>query len=190
MFHGATISLAEAAALSSVKKVVRMGHVKRIGVDAVELAEGSIPATARTVHVDCSACAVTKRPPVKMFDGDRITLQMVRIFQPTFSASLIAWVDLHHETEKAKNRLCQAVPLPDKATDWIKVNAATMLNQFNWSQDKPLRDWMTENRLDGFSKTARSVDPEDQAKIALLLRMRDAAKPAMANAMKLMAMAG
>ncbi|MEL7463985.1 MAG: NAD(P)/FAD-dependent oxidoreductase, partial [Pseudomonadota bacterium] len=69
-------------------------------------------------------------------------------------------------------------------------NVATMMNQFNWSQDKALRSWMTENRLDGFSKMARSVDPEDAEKVAILMKMRDAAKPAMMNGMKLLAMAG
>ena len=190
MFHGATISKAEADQLRRVDQVIRMGHVRRIGVKEIELAGGAIPATTGTVHVDCSACAVTKRPTVKVFDGDRITLQMIRIFQPTFSASLIAWLDVHKDDEKQKNRLASPSPLPDKATDWLKVNVATMMNQFAWSQDKPLRNWMTENRLDGFSKTARTVDPEDAEKIDLLMRMRDAAQPAMANAMKLMAMAG
>ncbi|MEL7465711.1 MAG: NAD(P)/FAD-dependent oxidoreductase, partial [Pseudomonadota bacterium] len=139
MFHGATISEDEAAQLRRVKNVIRMGYVQRIGVDEVVLDQGTIPATAGTVHVDCSACAVTKRPTVKVFDGDRITLQMIRIFQPTFSASLIAWLDVHYDDEKAKNRLSSPAPLPDKATDWIKVNVATMMNQFNWSQDKALR---------------------------------------------------
>ncbi|MEL6792029.1 MAG: NAD(P)/FAD-dependent oxidoreductase [Pseudomonadota bacterium] len=179
MFHGATISEDEAAELRRVKNVIRMGYVQRVGVDEVVLDQGTIQATAKTVHVDCSACAVTKRPTVKVFDGDRITLQMIRIFQPTFSASLIAWLDVHYDDEKAKNRLSSPAPLPDKATDWIKVNVATMMNQFNWSQDKALRTWMTSNRLDGFSKVARSVDPEDAEKMAILMKMRDAAKPAM-----------
>lgn len=187
MFHGATISPAEAAALSSVRDVVRRGHVRRVGRETLELTEGDIATPPGMLHIDCSACAVTKRPPAKVFDGDRITLQMVRIFQPTFSASLIAYIDLHEDGERAKNRLCQAVPLPDRATDWLKVNAATMLNQFNWSQNKALRAWMTENRLDGFSATARAVDPDDAGKMAVLARMRDAAKPAMANAMRLLA---
>lgn len=187
MFRGATVSPAEANALRRVTNVIRMGHVTRISPDAVDLTGGTIPATPRTLHIDCSACAVTLRPPVPVFDGDRITLQMLRFPQPCFSAALIAHIELNYETQKQKNRLAQVVPMPAEYPDWIRSQAVMMLNQYNWTQDKALRAWITENRLDGFSRFARAVDQEDTEKIAILTRMRDAAQPAMANLMRMMA---
>ena len=47
------------------------------------------------------------------------------------------------------------VPLPDRDTDWLRGLAATMRNQLTWGGDKPLREWMTKNRLDGFSQLVR-----------------------------------
>ncbi len=186
MFHGATISQAEIAELQRVKNVVRLGHVHEIQKDQIILADGTIPTTPETIHIDCSARAVELRDPVPVFQGDLITLQTVRLVQPVFSAALIAHVDVAYETEKEKNRLTAVVPLPNDHTDWLKANAAGMMNQFTWGQDKALRAWMTENRLDGFSKMVREVDKEDEAKMAILLRMKTAAQPAMQNMFKLL----
>ncbi len=71
------------------------------------------------------------------------------------------------------------MPLPNTDTDWIIVTAGLMLNQFQWSQDKELRNWIASSRLDGFSKMVQSVDPEDAEKMAILMRMRDSAMPAL-----------
>ena len=53
------------------------------------------------------------------------------------------------------------------------MTLAAMMNQFNWSQDKPLRQWVQGNRLDGFSKLTNNVDPEDKEKMDILIRIRD-----------------
>ena len=186
MFHGATISQAEIAELARVKNVVRMGHVQEIQKSQIILKDGMIPTTPDTIHIDCSARAVELRNPVPVFQGDLITLQTVRLVQPAFSAALIAHVEAAYETEKEKNRLTAVVPLPNNHTDWIKANAASMMNQFTWGQDKALRAWMTDNRLDGFSKMVREVDKDDEAKMAILTRMKEAAQPAMQNMFRLL----
>jgi len=64
--------------------------------------------------------------------------------------------------------------------------AATMLNQLNWSSDKPLRQWMTANRLDGFSKLVRSVDKNDPIKMEILQRMKSNGLPAMMKLQQLL----
>jgi hypothetical protein len=58
------------------------------------------------------------------------------------------------------------------------MTLAMMMNQFNWSQDKPLRDWTRENRLDGFTKLISSVDKDDPQKMKIMLRIKDNAMPA------------
>lgn len=186
MFHGATISRAEIAELARVKNVIRMGHVTEIQKNQIILKDGTIPTTPEAIHIDCSARAVELRDPVPVFQDDLITLQTVRLVQPAFSAAIIAHVEAAYETEKEKNRLTAVVPLPNNHTDWLKANAAAMMNQFTWGQDKALRAWMTENRLDGFSKMVREVDQTDEAKMAILMRMKTAAQPAMQNMFKLL----
>lgn len=185
MYHGATVSKAEIEELRRIRSVVRMGRVERIGLSRIDLVEGAVPTTPGTLHIDCSASAVELRPIVPVFRGDRITVQTVRTIQPVFSAALIAHVEAAYGDDREKNRLCQVVPIPNHAEDWARVTAALMMNQYNWSRDEALRGWLEANRLDGFSGMVRAVDPGDEEKTAVLGRLRAAAKPAMANLMRL-----
>ena len=66
--------------------------------------------------------------------------------------------------------------------------AASMWNQYQWGQDKVLRQWIRDSRLDGFGKLMTGVDPDDHAKQAVLTRLREAAPAAVANLQKFAAM--
>lgn len=188
MFHGATISQLELKELRKIKNIIRIGRVQRIERDQIILKEGTIPTSPEIIHVDCSASAIPvtiKSKPI--FKGNVITPQTVRSYQPVFSAAVIAYVEAHYETEKEKNKLCGIVPLPNHDIDWLKMTAAMMQNQFNWSQDKPLRRWMRENRLDGFGKMIKEVDRTNETHMAILNRLRDNMLPAMMNLQKFIA---
>ena len=172
MFHGATISRAEVEELRRVKNIVRMGRVQKITETEIVLDEGTLPTNANIVHVDCSARAVDNEEIVPVFQGDLIVPQMVRSYQPVFSAALIAHVEAAYEGDSEKNRLCGVVPLPNHDTDYIKFTSAFMMNQYNWGQDKELSKWLLGNRLDGFSDMVAGVDREDAEKVAVLKRIR------------------
>ncbi|MEM7438269.1 MAG: NAD(P)/FAD-dependent oxidoreductase [Pseudomonadota bacterium] len=178
MFHGATISQAELAALREIKNVVRMGRVKSLGATEIVLDGGTVPTTPGTLHVDCSASAITNEEIKPIFADDLITPQMVRSYQPIFSAAFIAHIEATRADDAEKNRLCGVVPLPNHDTDFIRFTSAFMLNQYNWSQEEDLRQWLLENRLDGFSKLVSQVTPEDTAKKAILKRIKEASFPA------------
>ncbi len=184
MFHGATISRMELEQIRRVKNIVRLGRVKRIAVDEISLDEGQIKTTPNTLHVDCSACAISNVETKPIFQGDLITLQMVRSYQPVFSAAAIAHIEATRDGDDEKNRLCGVVPLPNHDTDYIRFTAAFMMNQYNWSQDSEMREWLLGNRLDAFSKVVANVDKEDDEKVAILKRVR---KNAPMAAMKLQA---
>ncbi len=186
MFHAATISQAELAALRQIKGIVRKGRVQSIGVNEIVLDEGTIPTSANTVHVDCSASAINNLEMKPIFQGDLITPQTVRSHQPVFSAAMIAHIEATKDTEDEKNALCTVVPLPNHDTDWIRMMMPFMMNQYNWSRDPELRDWLRENRLDGFSAMVRSVSKDDAEKQAILERMKAASMPAMAKLTQLM----
>ena len=181
MFHAATISKSEIAQLQRIKSIVRMGQVSAIESDRIILSKGEIPTTTGHVHVDCSASlerSFGHKKPSPIFDGDCITPQMIRAYQPAFSASMAAYVEVNYDTDAEKNRLCSLVPLPDNDVDFIPMTLAMMMNQFNWSQDKPLRHWIRENRLDGFTKLISSVDKDDPQKMKIMERIKDNAMPA------------
>lgn len=190
MFHAATISQPELEQLRRIKNIVRMGRVTALEADRIEMEEGTLETGPTHLHIDCSASlarTMVRMSPTKVFDGDVITPQTVRSFMPVFSGSMIAHVETHYGDEDEKNRLCAVVPLPNAAEDFVPMTLAAMMNQFNWSQDKELRQWVRANRLDGFTKLTQGVDADDEEKIAILTRMRDNAPKAVGKLMELAA---
>lgn len=189
MFHGATISQAELTALRQLKNVVRLGHVTKIEPDLITLKQGTVPTTPGTVHIDCSASALkADLTPTLIFKDNVITPQMVRSYQPIFSASLIAHVEATYPDDNAaKNNMCGVVPLPNADIDYMRMTAAFMMNQYKWSQDPEIRNWLLTNRLDGFSKMVSEVGEDETEKLAILKRLRKNAMPAMAKLQQFLA---
>jgi hypothetical protein len=179
MFHGATVSQLELEKLRKIKNVVRLGRVQHIGLEEIKLDKGNITTSKNHIHVDCSATAITEHEMRPIFEKGLITPQTVRSYQPVFSASVIAFVEAHYEDDTAKNNLCQVVLLPNHDTDWIRMLSAQLGNQFTWSQDKKLRNWLVNNRLNGFGSLVKNVDKKDEMKMGLLKRMRNASMPAL-----------
>jgi hypothetical protein len=188
MFHGATISELELAELRRIKNIIRMGRVSAIESDKIVLDKGEIPTGPGFVHVDCSASAITNDVIIPVFQGDLITPQTVRSYQPVFSAAFIAHIEATYDAddEVNKNNICGVVPLPNHDTDYIRFTAGFMMNQYNWSRDPKIREWLLANRLDGFSKMVAEIDPNDMEKKAILKRLRDSSMPAMAKLQQFM----
>jgi hypothetical protein len=203
MFHYATISKAEVESLRRITNVIRKGRVQAVEANALVMDGGRVELPPHTLCIDCTASAVEKRPapPQPVFEGNKILLQMVRIPMPSFSAALIAYVEAHYGNEAGdsdvreggspgdakKNHLCGAVPFPDSLTGYVASTFGNMRNQFVWSQDKTLRTWIRESRLDGFAKVVDAVPRDDAAKQAVLQRLKANAMAAMGNMPKLMA---
>ncbi len=184
MYHAAVVSRPELEQLRRIHDVVRLGRVSRIEPTRIVLEHGEVPAGGDWLYVDCSASAAQLRPPVPVFDGDTITPQFVRPFQPTFSAAMIAYVEAHYDSDAVRNEICGVVPLPDDPASWLTMQATSMLNQLRWSSERELRRWIAASRLDGFTAVSRSVDPhdpDDGDKVAVLQRLRAAAVAAGAN---------
>ncbi|WP_339767963.1 NAD(P)/FAD-dependent oxidoreductase [uncultured Paraglaciecola sp.] len=179
MFHGATISKMELAQLQRIKNMVRMGRVTHVGHDNIQLEQGEIKTSPEHIHVDCSASAITNLTVKPIFAGNVITPQTVRSYQPAFSSAFIAHIEAAYSDEKTKNHICGVVPLPNDVMDWLRITVAFMRNQHIWSQDKELKKWLLNNRLDGFSQLVRSVDKTDMEKMMILNRLRENAMPAM-----------
>ncbi|MEM8749038.1 MAG: NAD(P)/FAD-dependent oxidoreductase [Pseudomonadota bacterium] len=184
MFHAATVSPLEIEQLRRIKNVVRMGRVTSLGKDKITLTDGAVPTTRNTIHIDCTASAVSNGAIKPVFEEGLITPQTIRSYQPVFSSALIAHIELTRDTDDEKNALSGVVPLPDRDTDWIRMMVPFMMNQFLWSQDKDLRAWLETNRLDGFTRMVRAVADDDAPKKAIMKRMRNNSMGAMANMRK------
>ena len=189
MFHYATMSAGEIEVLRSIKNVIRKGHVLALDANTLTLAQGSMPLPAGTVCIDCTASAVQQRPVLPIFQGNKLVLQLVRIPLATFSAALVAYVEAHYDDDAHKNMLCATVPFPDSVDGYPRSTMASMMNQFHWGQDKALRTWILNSRLDGFGKVIAGVDPLDLEKLAILNKFKTCAKAAIANMPNLMGLA-
>ena len=187
MFHGATISQMELEELRKIKNVIRKGRVQAIEKDQIHFENESIPTSENNIHVDCSASAISNLDTKPIFEGDVITPQTVRSYQPVFSAAFIAHVEATYEGIEKKNQLCQVVPLPNHDTDWIRMMKVFLMNQFNWSQDKELRQWLRANRLDGYSQLViQAVKNNDEEKLAIMNKMKTFMMPAAVKIQQLM----
>jgi NAD(P)-binding Rossmann-like domain len=187
MFHLATVTPGEVELLRRIGHVIRKGRVQAIEADHLLLDAGREPMPADALYIDCTASAVEPRAPQPIFQGDKLLLQLVRLPQPAFSAALVAYVEAHYGSDEEKNRLCGTVPFPHTLDDYARAVLANMSNQFQWSQDKTLRQWIRDSRLDGFGKLMSGIDPQDTAKLATVDRLRKNAQAAMANLPKLIA---
>jgi hypothetical protein len=191
MFHFATVSKGEIALLQRIKNVIRMGRVQALEPANIVLDKGHVAMEAGTLYIDCTASAVEPRAMPPIFNDKKIVLQLVRAPLPTFSAAMIAYVEAHytddHDGEVLKNKLCGNVPFPHTLADYPRTMMANMVNQMHWGQDKVLRSWMRESRLDGFGKLMSNIDPSELEKVAIMGNLRTQATAAMANFPKLMA---
>jgi len=189
MFHLATLSEAEVAVLRSICNVLRMGRVRTIAADGMRLEQGRVAVEPGTLFIDCTASAVHFKEPAPVFQGGRIVVQLLRAPLVAFSAAFTAHVEAHYDDEAHKNRLCKPVPFPRTLADYPRTMAVNMGNQFLWSQDAALRQWIRHCRLDAFGRLAASADKADGEKQAMLARLKTQAQAAAANLPRLLAAA-
>ncbi|MDA3039141.1 MAG: NAD(P)/FAD-dependent oxidoreductase [Actinomycetota bacterium] len=169
MYRCATCTRAELDQLRRVRRVVRMGRVRRIEPDRVVLDEGEIPTTTRTLHVDCAADGLERRPSVPVFDGDQLTLQTVRHCQQVFSAALIAHIEVAYTDEATKNRLATVVPHPTTDIDWLRTALGNAINNATWRGDDAITQWSVDARLDGFSRMRSGAAPTPSQRASMEL---------------------
>lgn len=186
MFHYATISTGELDMLRRVTRVIRMGRVQAIERSALVLDKGGVEMDPHTLYVDCTASAVTPRVPQPVFQADRIVVQLLRMPLVVLSAAITAYVEVHGGDDARKNQLCTPVPFPANLAGYARATLMSTMNQHQWSQDKPLRQWMRTSRLDAFGKMVSELDKADAGKQATLSRLRTNTMAATGNMAALM----
>lgn len=183
MIHGATISQAEIDLLRRIKDVVRLGRVRKIMRDAIQLEQGKVKAEPGTLYIDCTARAVNNSgPPVPIFNGGTITPQALRNYIIPFSIAAIAHVEAAYEDDATKNALCVPVPIGDTPEDYPRGLLADLAIGQAWAGDRAIRQWAAKHRLTGFG-TGLPDDPEAQA---IRNRIRDSRVAAAAGLQRLM----
>ena len=187
-FHAAVCSKRELAMLSSVKDVIRLGHVTHIANGMLTLRDGTATVPKNSLYVDCSASAgivMDEQPPV--FDGDTINLNLIRPFQPLFGAALIAFLETKVPDAAARAACTHTVNFHDTPAQYVAEMLPAMMNQGAWSKVPPVKEWMERTRLQAMNHLMTGFDPTDSAKMELLMRFGPAAKAAVGNIPKLLA---
>jgi hypothetical protein len=179
-YRCATVTRAELDQLKRIKNVVRLGRVKKIDRNDIVLRDGQIATGRDILYIDCSSEGLRSRPIRPIFNGNTITPQIVRTCQPSFSAAFVAHIEAAYDDDDVKkNQICAVVPTPSVATDWIKMFAVTLANQYQWSNTPELDAWIAGSRLEGgLMAETRSVREDNVEVFALLERRKAAIGPA------------
>lgn len=146
-YRCATITPAELDVVRRITNVVRLGRVQRIERDRIVLEKGEIATEPGTLHIDCTAKAVAPKAVKPVFAGERITLQFVRMCQPSFCSAFIALCEAHFGDDAKKNKLCAVVPNPERAEGWLSMSLQSTINSFAWTQEPVLAQWLASSRL-------------------------------------------
>jgi hypothetical protein len=163
----ATVTMKELEALRRIKNIVRLGHLKQIFEGQLVLENGVYATRENAIHVDCSATGIPKVNAKPIYDNDRIHVQCVRTCQPTFSAALIAYIEVVGTDDTHKNSLSVPIPYPTDDKDWISQKLISGQNQLAWVQNEIIRNWLKECRLDvlksGQSPSKRTAEQDIMA---------------------------
>ncbi|MGR8920108.1 MAG: NAD(P)-binding protein [Gammaproteobacteria bacterium] len=184
MFRGAILSDAECDALESIEQVIRLGHIRRVGVDRVEFEHGEIPGDPREVYLDCTANAFQVKPVRPIFEPDRITPQGLVGGFTSFSSATTAFVEARRSDDAVKNRLCVPTPPLNLPRDWIHAYRGMIHTTVMNAADADMAAWLDATRLNitaGLSE--RKDDPRVEKALA---RTAELAEPAMRNADRLL----
>merc|ERR1712142_790146 len=145
-YRAATVTKAEIQKLQRVKNIIRKGRITKIEVGKLIFQSGEdMMINPYTLCVDCSVNCTLFPPTKKVFAGDTISLQYIRIPPPGISASAIAALELMFPNdEEKKNSVCIPFDVPQLPDDIIKnfytdskVNDAMMqVLGFRWERQR------------------------------------------------------
>ncbi len=144
-YRCATVNGEELEKLREVGEIVRLGRVRRIRRDVIELERGSVPSREKTLYVDCTADGLARRPVRPVFEKGRITLQSLTMCQQVFSASVIGHVAGMRTDDADRNGLCGPVPHPEVPADFLRCMHGTFTNARKWARRIPW--FLDRNRL-------------------------------------------
>jgi hypothetical protein len=166
MYRATMLSARELQALRQITEVIRLGRVRRVERDRIDLEQGEVATGPDVVHVDCTARGLRDAPAQPIFQPGRIVLQQVRHNSPTFNAALVGFVEARGGDDAERNRLCPPNPYPSGIADWPRMTSRTWRTESRWRSEPDISAWVARSRLNLLrSLPERSADPEVQAAV-------------------------
>jgi hypothetical protein len=141
--------------------VVRLGRVRAIERDHIELDDGRIPTDERTVHIHCAAQGLARPRRRPIFDGDRITIQPFFFGFACHQFALLGAIEaLVDGDDDAKNRLCAPISYWDENADFARAFLGNLTGDRARVAHPALAAWMKQSRLNPTSGVAaQAADP-------------------------------
>lgn len=160
--------------LRSVERVVRLGHVRRVGAARIELDGGSIPIPRGSVVVHCAASGLGYPPLVPIWAPDVMRLQTIRAGFPCFCGALAGYVEATRDDDRERNRLCPANTYANDPVEWARMQYRGTIAGRAFGAEPDIAAWADGCALNpGRIDPARRDDPEVAAAIDRLALVVD-----------------
>ena len=141
----ATVDQAELRDLRKVKRIIRMGRVKRLTKNEAHLDGGSLSIGSDTLYVDCASNGLARREAKPIFSADRIVLQSVMICQQVFSAAVIAHLEAMRLSDAERNAMWSVIPHPEQKRHLPSCMVSSLENLLRANRYMPF--WLWRSRL-------------------------------------------
>jgi hypothetical protein len=169
MAKAPTIGRWEVELLRDIERVVRLGHVQRVGAREVVLDRGSLPVEGGAVVVHCAAAGLQYPPLVPLWAPDAIRLQTIRAGFPCFGGALAGYVEATRDDDRERNRLCPPNTLPDSPVTWARMQTLGAIATRRFGAEPDIAAWANDCVLNPARvDPARRDDPDVQAATARL----------------------
>ncbi|MBD2840732.1 NAD(P)-binding protein [Erythrobacter rubeus] len=188
MFHFAVISQGEIDMLRTVEQVYRQGRVTKIEPGAMHFADETVDVPEDTLFIDCTATAVpfeardNARP---IFEGDRITIQVVQAPFVPYSAALAAFLEANFDTDQERNALCPPAPLTDSTETYPYAVMANLFSTGILSANPKTNAFNARSRLHPTGPAITKLIAEGSPKLAGLQEVGAAVEKNMPGVIKL-----
>jgi hypothetical protein len=130
--------------LRHIPNTIRKGHVHSISEIGMILSRGVVPMPPQTQYFDCTGSRTRWHQPKRVFELGTIELADIRLCHPSFSATMIAAVELLDASIEEKNAHCA----PVIGTSLPSLLLTSLLNHHAWFYNDDLRAWLETCRLD------------------------------------------
>jgi hypothetical protein len=188
MMHGGIISEAELEVLRQIRDVVRLGRVRRIGRDHIELDRGAVPVKPGAIHVHCAAQGLRRMPLRPIFESDRVTVQPMFWGFVCFQFALLGAAESMIESVDEKNRVCKPIAYWDSNADFLVAYLALMNSERCRSDHPALAAWARGSRLHPMCGLGQHRD--NPSVVQARERLKHFSESAVGNLNRLVAAAG
>ncbi len=143
-----TLGTWELDLLRTVENVVRLGHIRAVGRDGLDLDEGSVRLPRGALVVNCAGEGLRHPPLVPIWQPEAITLQPVRSGFPCFGAALIGYVEATRDEDAVKNELCRPSPYGNSLAEWARMTVLGLRNSRAFGSAPDVKTWCDNTTLD------------------------------------------